>query len=368
MSHHFAGIANFRDLFESSGGIIPPGRIYRCATPSEATPEDVDYLLNTLKVKTIIDLRTTAESAADIGQNLLRKHFTVIPENMLHRTAEIESMKSSHDRLLFQIPVIPSNLSFLRELAYTDKAKLAFYGLMGWSEQSNRIIGDMMVNLRLEGLYRLILKTSWKNILRTLDILSDPSVYPVVIHCTQGKDRTGMIASLIMHICQVPEQIISEDYTKSEKELEPMRLDPEYMKRNFARAAPLGLDMTSWMLSPMEAITTTHEWVKSYFGSYHQYLEWIGFNVLNQAKLKELLVPKPRVVTDSQMSSRNASAASSIDRSPFLSDQLAGGDDKEYGKKEKKKSGLRFSITFDDEKKDSHVVIPNDISEPSTST
>jgi hypothetical protein len=88
--YKFAGICNFRDLHESSNGIIPAGKIFRSATPSEATPEDAQHLIDKLGIKTILDLRTTAESSLDIGDNILRREFTVIPETALFKTVEIE--------------------------------------------------------------------------------------------------------------------------------------------------------------------------------------------------------------------------------------------------------------------------------------
>jgi len=289
-SYRFEGITNFRDFAECSGGKIPPGRLFRCATPSEATPADVDHIVNTLKIKTIIDLRTTLEADADVGEKLLKSHYTVVPEANLWRINLTQNARRDDERMLFHVPVLPSNLSFLRELSYSSRAKVAYYGLFGYKDEAYKIVGDMMVKLKLQGLYRLILKTSWKNILRTLELLSDERNYPMMIHCTQGKDRTGMIASLLLHVCQVPETKISEDYAKSEKELEPMRMNSEYMKRNFARAESLGLDMTSWMLSPMEAIEQTHAWVRTQFGGYTKYLEWIRFNISCQARLYQVLV------------------------------------------------------------------------------
>jgi len=35
---------------------------------------------------------------------------------------------------------------------------------------------------------------------------------PVVIHCTAGKDRTGVACALVLHALDVPEEIILEDY------------------------------------------------------------------------------------------------------------------------------------------------------------
>lgn len=62
-------------------------------------------------------------------------------------------LKGDHGRTLYQIPIIPSNLSFLRELPYTAKAKLAFYGAMGYKTETNQIIGDMMTHLKLQVRY-----------------------------------------------------------------------------------------------------------------------------------------------------------------------------------------------------------------------
>jgi len=339
-SKKLTGVSNFRDLYESSQGIIPAGKIFRCATPSEATAEDVRHIVDKLGIKTILDLRTTAESSLDIGENLLRREYTVVPEGSLFKHTEIERLREDHRRMLYQIPIIPSNLSFLRELPYTAKAKLAFYSAFGYTTESHRIIGDMMTNLKLQGLYRLILKTSWKNLLKALEILSDPKNYPVMIHCTQGKDRTGMLVSLIMHMCQVPQSVITSDYAKSEKELEPMRLNAEYMKRNFARAEGLGLDMTSWMLAPADAIEETHTFVNSNFGGYPQYLEWIGFKVIQQAKFKHLIAPSPddRIFAEKEDVPKNG---------PFLSDQLGGGPHVSSNRDSKRQSsGLSFNISW----------------------
>ena len=35
---------------------------------------------------------------------------------------------------------------------------------------------------------------------------------PLVIHCTAGKDRTGFACALILHVLDVPDELIAEDY------------------------------------------------------------------------------------------------------------------------------------------------------------
>ncbi|PBP16388.1 hypothetical protein BUE80_DR012912, partial [Diplocarpon rosae] len=42
---------------------------------------------------------------------------------------------------------------------------------------------------------------------------------PLVVHCTAGKDRTGLISALVLSLCGVDEEIIAYDYSSSEVEL-----------------------------------------------------------------------------------------------------------------------------------------------------
>lgn len=53
-------------------------------------------------------------------------------------------------------------------------------------------------------------------------VFTDPNNYPIEIHCTQGKDRTGMVSAFILSIAGVPEDIIVSDYAKTQKGLVPV--------------------------------------------------------------------------------------------------------------------------------------------------
>ncbi len=48
-----------------------------------------------------------------------------------------------------------------------------------------------------------------------LAVLTDPAAYPAVIHCTVGKDRTGILAALILSLLGVSEDDIVADYALS---------------------------------------------------------------------------------------------------------------------------------------------------------
>jgi protein tyrosine/serine phosphatase len=74
-----------------------------------------------------------------------------------------------------------------------------------------------------------------------LDILSDPERLPALIHCEQGKDRTGVIIAIILSACGVDRQVIVDDYSKSRQglvieyedvkdEMNDLGLDDEFAK------------------------------------------------------------------------------------------------------------------------------------------
>ncbi len=47
--------------------------------------------------------------------------------------------------------------------------------------------------------------------------LADPANRPVVLHCTAGKDRAGILAALLLAILDIPEDVILADYSQSNR-------------------------------------------------------------------------------------------------------------------------------------------------------
>jgi protein-tyrosine phosphatase len=52
-------------------------------------------------------------------------------------------------------------------------------------------------------------------IAQALSILSGAAAYPVVFHCAAGKDRTGVLAALVLGLLGVPDDQIADDYAAS---------------------------------------------------------------------------------------------------------------------------------------------------------
>ncbi len=49
-----------------------------------------------------------------------------------------------------------------------------------------------------------------------LKILSDPNNLPAVLNCAHGKDRTGIVAALVLGCLGKPKEFIALEYAKSE--------------------------------------------------------------------------------------------------------------------------------------------------------
>jgi protein-tyrosine phosphatase len=50
-------------------------------------------------------------------------------------------------------------------------------------------------------------------------IRSDECIPPILLHCTSGKDRTGVVVAAILKILNVPDDLIIEEYLLSDGEV-----------------------------------------------------------------------------------------------------------------------------------------------------
>ena len=64
--------------------------------------------------------------------------------------------------------------------------------------------------------YLEMFATGRKTVTRAFELLADPASYPLVFHCTAGKDRTGILAALVLAVLGVPDDVIAADYALSQ--------------------------------------------------------------------------------------------------------------------------------------------------------
>ena len=162
----FEGCFNFRDIggyFNKDGQQVKKGLYFRTGRQDRMTDRDL-LKLSDLKISTQIDLRKPDE-VSDQGKGPL------------------EAMGAKY----INIAVIPE----------------------GGSDQLSRLVGDTGISGKRYLGYLEFGPTSW---LRLFGILADESNLPVVLHCTAGKDRTGVSTAFLLSILGVSRDVIEEDY------------------------------------------------------------------------------------------------------------------------------------------------------------
>ena len=92
-----------------------------------------------------------------------------------------------------------------------------------WTGGISIIGAEVMTPRGLLGLAEDTLEFSTAEIRSIIRLFAFPSSYPILIHCTQGKDRTGLMVILMLLLCGVDRDIITPDYMASERELLPLR-------------------------------------------------------------------------------------------------------------------------------------------------
>lgn len=109
------------------------------------------------------------------------------------------------------------------------------------------------------------------------------STEPVLFHCTAGKDRTGLIAAMLLALVGVDEDTIIADYALSAGRIQPL-VDALTVK-----AQSQGLDLQKY--APMLAcrpdmLRTALAWLKQHYQSVWNYLQRHGYSEADLAQLQ----------------------------------------------------------------------------------
>ena len=286
----FQNVLNFRDVGsyinkKSKRPLLKPGLLYRSARLDNSTASDRDRIVNSHNISTIIDLRSKTEHI-----NAAKKHSDAVA------LAQSAAVSSSHNEVAesLKIPGLryaEINLngkgferSLIWQLKYSSLAKLLFLMAVGYRTQGIAVIGIEIMQPR--GLVRLGIDTldhSGPEVKEVFDVLSNISSYPLLVHCTQGKDRTGLTILLVLLLCQVPIEAISADYIKSEAELEPEK------EERMQEITSIGLD-ESFAQCPSDFCPRVLAHLDQEYGGADKYLDSIGVVQAQQDTIRRILL------------------------------------------------------------------------------
>lgn len=289
----FQNLLNFRDVgaqINATVGaqILKPALLFRSARPDEATAADRQHLVDRHKVRTIIDLRSNTEhinAAKKRAQISLADQSAAIPSsaNALAKTVQIPGIDYANINL--------NGKGFERhliwQLKYTSLAKLVFLMALGYRVQGISVLGkELMLPRGLTGLGIDTLDHSGPEFKEIFDVLADDKAWPIMVNCTQGKDRTGITILLILVLCGIPIQAITEDYVLSEQELEPEK------ESRMEEITSIGLD-ESFARCPSDFCQTIVQHLDSKYGGTEKYLGSIGVQDTQLKSIKTILMTEP---------------------------------------------------------------------------
>lgn len=166
----FEEIINFRDLggYQTRDGrAVAWRKVFRSGELEYMTEKDADHLQQEIGLRTIIDLRSTA----------------------IVREIKVKGPFS-------ELGIQRHNIAFIPE-SDRNKVRGFFQNWTSWSDY-------YVFQLKETGI--------GERIARALRIIAEPDNQPVLFHCTAGKDRTGVLAGMILSILGVPDRVIIEDY------------------------------------------------------------------------------------------------------------------------------------------------------------
>lgn len=169
------GLVNIRDiggLVTHDGRTVRSGRVFRSDNPKALTDVGRQEFRDRVNPTTVIDLRMSLE--VDREGYELDEHVTIV-----------------------NCPMTPQS-------GVNEEQILA--GLC------DNLIDDYMKQIDVNGRF----------VAQALSLIAESSNQPVVVHCTAGKDRTGIIIAMLLDILGVPHETIVADYHLTTRNMAPV--------------------------------------------------------------------------------------------------------------------------------------------------
>lgn len=234
----FDRVINFRDMGgypARDGYTVAWRRLYRSGEFRNMTRSDLARLTGEIGVTSVIDLRS--------GMEVERQGIGLLAEGGIkyHNISFMVGGNREEDERLFR-------------------------------EMTN--MGEFYLHLVRQGEFG-------RRIAAALEIIAEPENHPLVFHCAIGKDRTGILAAVLLSVLGVADEDIIADYTLSapymEELLERINSDPK-MAKNIKP-----LPGYFWEAAP-ESMALFLSTLRREYGSVRDYLQAQGVtpNLINR--------------------------------------------------------------------------------------
>jgi len=245
-SRDLDGIHNFRPLAPyplRGGGAIRQGMVYRSGALDLMTDADLTYLTTEIRLSTVLDLRHPDELAMWPLEHALQGR--VAPLSLFPEHVTVEGL--------------------IEELN----------GLYGTGPSPER--------------YFHYLSVGAERFARAFDLFANEATYPVLVHCTAGKDRTGVLLGLLMDLLGAHEDDIAAEYGLSDASLDRLIA---YLQSTGRVLEGSREEIRARLSTPPERMAGFIRLMRNRYGDAEGYLRSIDVPPPSLARVRELLTDR----------------------------------------------------------------------------
>ena len=244
-------------------------------------------------IRTIVDLRTTTEH-----KQQAEKRETRI------RNADLAQISSSITGEEITRPLRIPGISYadinfngsaysrfmLAQLDWYSFLKVIFLMALGRRLEAISVLASTVMRPRgLAGLAIDSLEVCRAEVKAVFEVLADETRYPVLVHCTQGKDRTGLIVQLALMLLTTPQPAIQVDYMRTTAELMAER------EEKLLEIHSIGLTDEFADCDPnLVGIVESH--ILEKYGGIEEYLEHCGVTAKMRDAIRKILAGKEQLI------------------------------------------------------------------------
>jgi len=259
------GTSNTRDIggyATGDGHVLRWRQILRSDRLSKLTPEDFRKLED-IGVKTVIDLRTDRE----------QQHEPTV-------------WLGEHPPRILHFPIGDA-----RDEWFSAQRRLL---------KGNRFTEEQALRHMVTG-YQNFVEAGEESLRKTMEVVLDSANWPMLIHCSAGKDRSGIAVSLILEALGVDREAIMQDYLLT-NEVSHTRQKAALLARERTNSRSAGLGRTgpsaeAWFpivgVEP-EMLNAFYADIDEHFGSVDAYLDELGVDQAARSALAAALTTEPQ--------------------------------------------------------------------------
>jgi protein-tyrosine phosphatase len=237
------GVHNFRTLgpYPLRGGRrLRSGRVFRSGALELMTPADEARLAREIGLRTVLDLRHPDEYPAP---------------GITHALA---------DRL-HAISIFPESVSQQAIIAELN-------GLYGTGPTPER--------------YLHYLQVGGDRLARAFTLFGRPEAYPVLVHCTAGKDRTGVLLAMLMDVLGASDEDIAAEYGLSDASIDRLI---DYLRATGRPLEGTDAEIRARLSTPPERMAGFMRLLRTTYGSSEDYLRSRGVDEQVFVTVREIL-------------------------------------------------------------------------------